>query len=362
MSITDPGRPFDRVRHLEKGQTLEFEEYLGEISSALNTLDDIEINEVSVSVPLTPIHRRLLRKLACRFSGVTVDVRTLTGGLSGEQVSHCLIRSADSSVKANIVSKLSNGKKEVPMGGLIDQLPANCVARPFEVIEGLCGHKSLTISQLVGRDPQSFFYIVREDPGAAALILHEMSAVMDTNVTYTEKVVTLEDLLSPLVSWDDFSGILAARGFEVPSRSLRISTKQCALHGDFHGGNLLVESGNLVLIDFDSQVEGASLIDPLVLTLSLIFHPDSPLAGSAWPSGAEISAFPDRAAYEQCAAADVLEVAIEWLLARRRSDREFWGVVLGMATRQFMFPSVVDDELRKGRAEALIQRSLAEIG
>jgi hypothetical protein len=57
------------------------------------------------------------------------------------------------------------------------------------------------------------------------------------------------------------------------------------IHGDLHGSNVLVsDEGSVTVIDYGDVGDGPASLDAVTLELSVLFHPQSPLGSSGWPS------------------------------------------------------------------------------
>jgi Ser/Thr protein kinase RdoA (MazF antagonist) len=79
----------------------------------------------------------------------------------------------------------------------------------------------------------------------------------------------------------------------------RLQTRWSCVHGNLHGGNILVNGDGVpVLIDYGDVKEGPAAIDPITLELSVLFHPDRP-KNVTWPSAEQARAWADIPAYTQ---------------------------------------------------------------
>ena len=76
---------------------------------------------------------------------------------------------------------------------------------------------------------------------------------------------------------DDFGRVVAKHQLELGQiEDLSVRYRQCCIHADLHGGNILVDGqGRPILIDFGEVGEGAAALDPISLDLSIFFHPAS---------------------------------------------------------------------------------------
>jgi hypothetical protein len=67
-----------------------------------------------------------------------------------------------------------------------------------------------------------------------------------------------------------------------------VQVRRCTIHGDLHGGNILVDQhGTAILIDYGDVGDGSAPFDPITLEFSHFFHPHGPLRQSEWPRPAQ---------------------------------------------------------------------------
>src|SRR5699024_2748243 len=102
---TQDSDPIDRVTVLEKDQSLEFKEQVEQFRSLLQTLDDIEIITPPGVGPLSPLDKRVLRRLAFDYRAMSISAAALGGGLTGASVWRCQINRSEGHV-ATVVAKL----------------------------------------------------------------------------------------------------------------------------------------------------------------------------------------------------------------------------------------------------------------
>jgi hypothetical protein len=119
----------------------------------------------------------------------------------------------------------------------------------------------------------------------------------------------------------------------------RVRINRCVLHNDLHGSNVLIaDDGHPLLIDFSSVGEGPASVDPILLEMSLVFHP---YGRRVLPSGNELLEvdWTDNDGY--CAilpAPDLGAFCREWAYETAGSEGEVLAVAYGWALRQLMYP------------------------
>ena len=131
-------------------------------------------------------------------------------------------------------------------------------------------------------------------------------------------------------------------------------------HGDLHGKNVLVDpTGQVMLIDFGDVERYPLGLDPIVLELSLLFHPDRPQTGvvpsvAACRNWADVEEFASTTGFPlfvRACRAWAMDVAGEYLML---------CIAYAHAVRQFKYPET-DKALAGAIANAALAR-LEELG
>lgn len=349
VSLGNDAFVFDRVRLFEKGQSLEFDEYVAKVHVALSALQDIQITGIDPA-ELTAHNRRLLRRVAFEFGGNSIDAHPLDGGLTDSPVWLCAIESNQGST-ARVVAKRQIKTREP--GGFQNLCPAQITAGVVGTIRGFCGGFYVTVQQLVGSNPAPLLELIDTDEVTAVqatTILRESLGQMSTGQRVN---VSIEEIAAPFLSWATVVERGTRFGIEVPPGSRIAATMSAPRHGDLHPGNVLVADGHPVIIDFDSQTTGSQIIDVLALQLGPLFHPDSPFFGAAWPTLDQCEQFGSDAFLDDCPAPDYFALLADWSDQSRTSAREHSALVLAYAVRQLKYPDVLANDLARSRAVAL---------
>ncbi|GAA1503979.1 CheY-like chemotaxis protein [Agromyces terreus] len=335
----------DRVSVLEKSQTLEFRKQVVEYRELLQQLENIEIRS-SMLHEMQPREKRILRRVAFEYRAISIEPTDLGGGLTGVAVWRCELTRLEGSVGTVVVKQ---SKKTIEPGGLPELLRRASVTTTVGTISGLMDGTLLTVLQVAAAKPVSLMSLLQSDPDLAAAsvkdLLVELAGVGERDTT-----VTIASICGPLISWEDVASRAREFGIDVPSGDLVATTRIGMRHGDLHPGNILLDDGKPVLIDFDSSEFGSGLIDPITLALSTLVHPASPIRGERWPGREEIRAEFGRPDFAGTHSHNAwFATAFGWAELRRASEREYWALVLAYCIRQLGFDDVVSEDAVRER-------------
>lgn len=348
------GAAIDRVTVLEKDQSLEFKEQVEQFRSLIQSLDDIEIVTMPGADPLSALDKRVLRRLAFDYHAVSASVAPLGGGLTDAGVWQCQLNRIEGHV-ATVVAKHVTSPRSP--GGLAQLLPrANSVAT-VRTLQGLMAGGRLNVLQLAGESPYALMDIIADQPELAVEIARPVWDAL-RGVAAQQVMLTVAELCEPLISWASLSTILNTHGISAPAGTLSATAHIGLRHGDLHPGNILVDNGRAVLIDFDSEEFAAGALDPITLLISTLVHPASSICGDGWPDAEHISSSfgsPDFARGHPCE--PWFRGVGEWVSECRTSDREYWALVLAYAGRQLNYSDVLENRATVDRVVALAARA-----
>jgi ActR/RegA family two-component response regulator len=352
----------DRVYHYQKDQTIQFGNLVARMASRIKHIDAINVNcKLSSDPPESiPVTKRVLRRVAAQFDGESITASRMTGGLGGANVWSCDILSKNGQVTSRLVVKDARGEPRKPLG-LHNILPAGSIAALLETVDGLMDGRHAQVMQLAGDSNDSLLTLIQKDPLEAAKQIDQLKAIFDQGVKHQTRIIDLQELVRPLISWGDLSQRLQDHGLNVPDSDLRVQVEQGLQHGDLHGANVLVVNGSPVLIDFDSATTASITLDPLTLLLSYFFHRESSIRQSEWPSLPEIEAFPEQPFLNNCPYFEWMSKLILWLGSIEYSERELWGLVLAYSVRQLKYDDVKTVPEVQARALAFARKAVTEL-
>lgn len=340
----------DRVAHFEKGQSIEFEDHVRSVASVLSELEDIELLGDAQSEN-DPVVRRMLRRAGFEYDATCVSAKKLEGGATKASVWICHASGPEGPIASVVLKSVRSRPRP---GGLQSLLPATLTAGNLQTISGFCGSDLIAVLQLAGPDPVALAQLALTDPQPAAERLKMLSQTLDEISTGPTVTRTLAEIADPFLSWPEVVAAITDHGSEVPSGTRYATVHNDPQHGDLHPGNVLVVGENLALIDFDSQVRGSRLVDPVAMLLGGLFHSESPLRCETWPSPAQCRQLLEPTFLEGCPSQEFFREAQSWVTRRAASERELWTTILAFAARQLHYPDIESNALYTARAAAIV--------
>lgn len=362
----------DSVYYFKKSDLIEFEKCVGQIAEALDELDNLEVvsnDETSA------VERRVLRRVVSDCGALSVHASKLGGGLSDSTVWKCIIH-YENQTATTVVVKISN--KVFPVSRL--QLATTGIAHvvgPVMRVSGLCCGNTAAVYQIAGSNCVDLFqYLVPVDNTSkveydmteteftvANGLIYAEKALSGISNTSTVVVTTLEDLIGPLISWSRLEVFALEAGIDLPPKKRKVTSNMSMQHGDLHPGNILVVDGSAIIIDLDREGYMPSIVDPLTLFMSVLFHMDTKFKSLDWPSGEElermVAPHPSVALASWCSLEHELTPWFSGLWdamgKRVASQNEFWGILMGYSARQLKYPDVLEDDIALARAKALFE-------
>lgn len=351
----EPGPPLDRVRHFEKTNYRGFEEYLSSVVDRLSQLHDFSIEYVvdgGVGT-LPPEERRLLAKVGAAVQSSAITVRLLDGGLTGDSVYRAEAIDANGATVGRFIVKtrLRNILAPGPTGNYQMLHDSALVAMPFKRVFGLSSGREAQLIQDVGVS-ESLFSLLRHDEEMALSVLGVATDSIDSRMQRIRRVVTITELIAPLLEWDEFESAAHRLGIAALSGLMRVTSTSGPQHGDLHGANVLVASQRPVLIDFDRECVATETLDPVTLFLSSLFHPASPVSGTEWMRSSPTELLSDSFLVG-CPYPGWFAALQDWARTSAIGQDEVWAIALAYCLRQIRFPESAERPEVVAWAEAL---------
>lgn len=361
------GGAIPTVFYFVKEETPELVSNVKGLVARVADTEAITINTKGIDIQLRTEQRRSI-KLFCRNNGGASCVVSKLGGLSEAMVLRIDVHDANGAIRTKTVSKLGRAekiRKEITAYEReVKLLKLGAFANVVEShVEGLHGYAGIYYALADGYE-RTFFDVAQKAPKDLANVVPRLRAGFLDNWSKARKVVrtTVGDIRRRLLSDEKLSEIRNkyALDFIDAIEGIKLSAAQSCIHGDLHGGNVLVSSELLpVVIDYGDVDVGWSCIDPTILELSLLFHPDAVDRGlsdalsphvSTWPSFEEyLKEHPLRPAIEACR---------QWAYEVGGSDMAVLAAAYAFTLRQLKY-ATIDSSITLALARAITDKIYA---
>jgi CheY-like chemotaxis protein len=330
----------------EKTDLVECLEGIRAVARECVALADIEISFGTAALDLSEDERRVLRILARGNGGKHLRVAALGGGLSGARTCRVEVQDANSVTSCYAVAKLADIREldrehqaykrfvapSIKIAGfphVIGFIRAGA-GNLGGLFYGLAAEHDTTLLDALKGSP--------ETSGEIVDLLEEIEVTWQKGAKV--ETTTVGDLRRRFISDDEFLPHAAKLSFDwerLEKVSIRVNL--CCRHGDLHGLNVLLKNRTEpLLIDFALVGMAPASVDPLVLELSLLFHPACREAAAGWPSVDQASNWGNLDAY---AAGCPLEAFVrrcrKWAVEVEAGDRGMFATVYAYAVRQLKF-------------------------
>jgi CheY-like chemotaxis protein len=313
---------------------------------------EIELSGHAARAAMSDLDARLISIHARAHGGVTAHMALLAGGRSGASVLRLETKTSYGTLTSRVVGKL-NSLEEVEdelrrYSQHVPMLGAGCYTNHVETLRAGAQHRAALFYALAEGYDESLFDILGKDDSAAAAVVGELQNnlrpwqdhphAMTTTVAGVRRLFVPDSKLGELPDWVDWR--------DAKLEALIVYVNEAPVHGDLHGGNVLVDAeGRPMLIDFGRVGTAMNAVDSVTLELSAVLHPDAKLSRGDWPAVTQAEHWNDLEAYlDGCPFAGFVSRCRDWTMAVRRGDREVDAVVFAYALRQLRY-GVAGEEL-----------------
>lgn len=307
---------------------------------------------------------RNLRIFARKYGASSVEVTAL-GGLSGARVLKVVARNAGGGLVHTAVAKIGVLATVHDEHGRFQRDISRLRQGGYPGLSVIIDAGSAGIGGLyygmVGPDVTSLFQRLAAREDVALNISARLHGVekpwLDGKTTHT---VSVGEIRRKFLKDTRLPGIATElQGFNTaPVEAVQVGACKCAQHNDLHGENVVFDSGGIgMVIDYNDTGPSFASVDPVTVELSVIFHKNHAQLGTAWPTVANVQAWPDLDRYlEGCPFPTFIRQCREWALAAADTPDEVLAVAYGYAMRQLKYA-----DTRKDLARALIQACAAAL-
>lgn len=336
------------IDHLTKTEFSNFRDKANKIVVAVKQLSDIELN--CSNFTLTVEHDRLIRIFTKKHNGVSSNVKAIGGGLSAAKVYSVEIFDSHGQTIHKAVAKCGPmddiEEDSVNYDRMISRLKPDVTPRKLDHIK--FGAKSSSgVFYGLATDYDYSFFTATENKLISENLKEYILKMMDCWYNSSSQVrIKIQDVRRALVK-DSVADELYktykldwAEMFE----SNKIQSNKSCYHGDLHGENILLDVKNerATLIDYGDVSEGTSLIDPVTLECSFLFHPDA--TKYDWPTAENISNWEDIDKFVLgCPIEEEIRFCRNWSNKIKAGNRELAACLYAYSLRQLKYPETNKD-------------------
>lgn len=308
VDVWGDGKKRPTLRFLAKHHLDLLPDYIQPVVLAVRAVRDVEMRPHG-QFNLSWCQARLLKVFVRRWGGVSCDVQRISGGLSGADVFRITIYNDVGTTILNSILKIASPKviqREADnYQSHANRLPEPATARLIGDVRFGGGPLAGIAYRLAARS-RSVFEVASDDAMRAATVVQRVSALTaDWRRGVIQSRKTIAEVRSRLLNDAKAEDVINKYGLDW-ARSLeerRVQVHWCCIHGDLHGGNILVDDQDQpILIDYGDVGDGPASLDWVSLELSTLFHPDGCARRGEWPSLEDCRAWPDVAVFSRTSA------------------------------------------------------------
>jgi CheY-like chemotaxis protein len=339
------GEPQQLTQFREKSDFAECLAYIQQSAEHQTALANIEISSGLEALELTHDEKKVVRLFARLKQGVAVRVAPLAGGLSSSRTLRLNVEAADGTTWSNAVVKLG------PLGDVEKEWSAyNKFVAPVIDVGGFA--HAITLVRAGAAGVGGIFYgfaqeydttlttTLLKNPDAGPAIvdrLRKLEAIWQAAVPAGVTVGDVRRLLVSDEAQEKNGSKLEFDWRELEKREVRI--KVCRQHCDLHGLNVLIKGADEpLIIDYSEIRQAPASLDPIVLEMSLVFHPAFAEIRNGWPTVDQAKRWYDLEIFAaNCPLHGFLRACRKWAHDAEAGDKGVLATAYGYAVRQFNY-------------------------
>jgi CheY-like chemotaxis protein len=327
-------------------------------------LTEIEISVGTDQIVLSGDEKKVLRIFARLYGGRNIRLHALGGGLSDARTFRVEVQDGQGAISCNAVAKLGKIADLEQEHNCFKQyiLPGIKIAGFAHVINFIQAGASNTGGLFYGLAAEhnaTLVDVMKQAPDSVHEIVPSLKALEATwQKQATVRQITVGEVRAGLISNAAFHPLAGQLPFDWSAlEQIAVSITQCCQHCDLHGLNILVKNGiEPLLIDYASAGIAPASLDPLVLELSLLFHPTCRSLCPKWPTLEQAKHWDDLDVFTAgCPLEKFIRACRRWAVDAESRDKGRYATVYAFAVRQLKFPDV-DHSVAVAVAEAAHRR------
>jgi CheY-like chemotaxis protein len=339
------GQTMPTIEVFPKSDLPEFLDHMKALNSRILATNSVDVTTGVHTLTLSVLERRTIKIFARKRLGTTCTVSSLNGGLSGSRVLRVKVYDGSGALQIDAATKLG------PLSVIDDEhqrfqnlLRLNPGSYPacVEVIRFGAVNSGGVFYNLLNDYNSSVFDRIRNSDVDRSFV----PAIRELMRPWSQGVPTVTTRIAEIrrrcLADDELDKLRAAHGLiwvpEIEAKT--VQARICCIHGDLHGGNLLLSGKEApMLIDFGDVGPGAISLDPITLELSLFFHPDFASTSSAWAKDLNAASWASLDEYASTMPRpQFVRGCREWAHEAAGSGREVLASAYAYLIRQLKFP------------------------
>ncbi len=351
IDVWGDGLPRPTVNYLAKSQVDKLISKLKPIVESVRALADVELTGTGSGGSLSIGEDRLVRIFARARAGSRCEIAQMGPGLSDARVFRLKVFDQNGAQRISAIAKIGSheaiASETKNYENEIARLDPSATPRRLATIDFGGKDTAAVFYGLTEGYEKTLFELLVSDPSLAAAVVSRTAQLTDKwNEGVPERRVQVRDVRRLFLS--DEKAARSVEHFKISGAETfeqrLVQTRWGCVHGDLHGGNILVNSrGVPLLIDYGDVKEGPAAVDPVTLELSVLFHPDRPI-GVTWPAAEQARSWSDISAYtEHCPFAEFVKACRTWSERVGVGPREIFASAYGYLFRQLKYSDTNKD-------------------
>ena len=336
-----------RVQTVAVLPKLEFDQLGSKVRPYFQGVENLATVELDRGgMDLSTAEERLVRICACRFRGVRCEVRPISGGLSGAKVLRLKISNAQGGTIQSCVCKIGSiadvRDESSRYQDHIVHLVPDATPRHIATFEfGGKDRAAVFYGLAAGRDLNFFQFIQSTDPRIEAAFSGVKDGLRGWRDAAAQGMHSIREMRQKLLPDEVRDSVLARHPLDWADRfeARQVPVRWGCVHGDFHGGNVLLSAaGEPAIIDYGDVGEGPVSLDAIALEFSLFFHPNGPCKQGSWPTAEQAENWDNLEQYlVNCHYPEFVRNCREWSIEMAAGSRERAAVAYAYLLRQLKY-------------------------
>ncbi|EOA2961976.1 response regulator [Yersinia enterocolitica] len=333
------------IEHCRKENINELSKIVESLKIKFDNIYNVELNFESDNITLPIEHDRLLRIFSKKHGSVITKIKAIGGGLSASKVYGLELSNEYGHVFLRVVSKCGPNEKvnedETNYRTFISRLSPGATPRYIDLIVHGAASNGAVFYGFAHTYDHSFFSASEAGVMNSDLYLNTRNILdvwYDARVMKNCSIKSIrQQILSDENAFDLIKKYNLNTAFHFENHTVNCS--HSVQHGDLHGENILINTKDQSssLIDYGDIGEMVSILDPLTLECSFLFHPDA--VKYDWPTDENLDNWHSIEQYlDGCPIASEIRFCRDWLNSRKRGNREVSACLYSYALRQLKYP------------------------